>query len=468
MLYIDKRVSPDKVLKLLKALKSYDTEVHQLVLMKDEEVLLELTPVPYLPTDKRVVFSVSKSFTSTAIGMCYDKGLLKPEDKVIDFFPKELTENADDRIKRLTIHNLLCMNTAMEDRMPIIERSGNPLESFFLSAPIKDTTNIYHYDNSASFMLAAVVKQVTGLNVIDLLNKDLFPYMNLSSCRWLNVDGISEGYSGLYTTARHIASLMQLYVNKGVFGGKRLLSEEWVNKATSVQISTEGDNCWRWWTQGYGYQFWMSDKEGCRAEGAIGQTGFIFPNLKVALAHTGSIKDFDKTHDAYYEFCSDFGGESVATEKDVEKYLNELYLPLAKSDKKFAGIGNVYKMDRQYPDLTIARFSEAEEEIVCEFSNDFDWQDIRLGKGKWVRNEIRCYNLIAGRVVCDVAKFQRTWFATCCEVMDENTLKIHLRFTDSPIIFEIILTIDGDKLSFKSCCTNFGEGGIKEYLATKI
>ena len=467
MLYINEKVSTDKVLKLLKAIKACGTEAHQIALVKDEEVLFEMSPEPYHTTDKRMVFSISKSFTSTVVGMCYDKGLLKPEDKVIDFFPKELTENADERIKRLTVHNLLCMNTAMVDRMPNIERTGNALEAFF-TAPIEDATDIFHYDNSATFMLAAIVKQVTGLNVIDIINKDLFPYVGVDSCRWTNVNGISEGYAGLYTTARHIALAMQIYAHKGVFNSKRLLSEDWVNKATSVQISTKDDNPNRWWTQGYGYQFWISPNEGFRAEGAVGQTAFILPSIGVTLAQTGVVKALDETDDAYYEFCRDFEGESTVSVEELEQFINDWYKPLPKSDKTFSAMGKTYKMDQQYRDVTVARLGETADMLECEVSNDIEWQAIRIGKGKWVRNELLCYNPIAGRVVCDEPKYQRVSFAACCEVMDENTLKIWIRFTDAPLVFELIIAAEGNKLITKTCCTNFGEGGINEYSATEI
>ena len=451
MFYADKCVSNDKVLKLINKLKELKTELHQFSLCKDGKILVDISPEPYSPFDKRLVYSVSKSFTSTAVGLCFDKGLIDLKKKIAEYFPDKVTEKTDKRILCLTVHDLLIMHTRIKDIMPELHNESDPVKAFFSQAP-EDVTDEYHYSNSATFMLSALVNKVSGLSVIDLLNRDFFPYIGVSRCWWQDIEGISEGYSGFHVSARDIALTMQVYLNNGMFSGKRLLSEEWVRLATSCHISTENDNKFEWWTKGYGYQFWMNKGDGCRAVGSCGQNGYIFPSLGVTAGEEGIIKKIDETDDAYREFCADFEGESTVKAEDIEKALKDWYLPYDATASEFKGIDKTYDFSESGLPFDKLSLKDMGEFTLCTLTAGEEITNFCLGNGNWQENKPEFYNFNSKLVVFTVPKKEKIHFAACLKADDENKLCAFFRFLDCPLRHEISLTVDGDnaKLRFKA------------------
>jgi hypothetical protein len=119
-----------------------------------------------------------------------------------------------------------------------------------------------------------------------------------------------------------IAKLGQLYLNKGVWNGQRILSEAWVSAATSRQAdnSRTGDTRPDW-TQGYGYQFWMATHGCYRGDGAYGQFCVVMPEYDAVLALSGEIDDFQAIHNCIWDYVlpamqtMDSGCENMVNDK---------------------------------------------------------------------------------------------------------------------------------------------------------
>lgn len=459
MLYLDPSVSRDKLLKMLKTLKELGTEVHQFALCKDEKLLVQLSPEPYAYTDKQVVFSVSKSFTSTAVGLCYDRGLIKPEDSILRFFPEELTAGADARLKKLKVHDLLTMHLRVADFMPDILRSEDPLKTFFSHSP-EDVTDEFHYANMATFLLSAIVQSVTGLTVLDLLTKDFFCHLGIDGYRWISVGGITEGFSGLYLSAGDVAKAMQVYLHGGTFGGRRLLSREWVDLATGCQISTADDNPYRWWTQGYGYQFWRNPNGFCRAEGAAGQKGYVFPEFNVTCAHEGIFKSEDESNDAIYAFCGDFAGSSSVSEQELARFLAEWYAPRGGEGDVFPPEGRTFRPNEA--GATSVRFRKHRDRVECLLSDGYQTVTLKLGLGQWCVNRYWGINPALGKLVDDVTCFDLTEFAASCSIESDGRLKVRLRFLNSPLSEELTVSESDGTLTVTV------EGTDRKYTAAEI
>ena len=134
------------------------------------------------------------------------------------------------------------------------------------------------YNNAATFMLSEIVGKYAGMTVYDFLSLRLFEPLGINNAHWNSfADGNSQGAVGLHVSTDYAAKLGLLYLNKGVYNGRRILSENWIKAATKVWSDTS-TNGTQDWTSGYGFQFWKNFRDGFRGDGAFGQLCMVFPS----------------------------------------------------------------------------------------------------------------------------------------------------------------------------------------------
>jgi len=162
----------------------------------------------------------------------------------------------------------------------------------FLETEVEHRPGIHFvYNSGASYMLAAIVQRVTGMTVEAYLQPRLFVPLGIEQHPWgMSPEGVDLGDGGLSVKTEDLAKLGQLYLQKGMWQGRRLLSEQWVEAATSRQTSSGSDPEDNWGA-GYGYQFWRNKTTGYRADGAFGQYSFVLPEQDVVLAVTSGTDD---------------------------------------------------------------------------------------------------------------------------------------------------------------------------------
>jgi hypothetical protein len=150
------------------------------------------------------------------------------------------------------------------------------------------------YNSGASFMLSAIIKKVTGKTAHEYLRPRLYAPLDITNTTWgENWEGINMGASHLRMPTEDIAKLGQLYLQKGVWNGRQVISPEWVAAASSKQIANgNNDSSWGY---GYGYQFWLNPPGGYRADGAFGQFSMILPELDAVVAITSESIETKKT-----------------------------------------------------------------------------------------------------------------------------------------------------------------------------
>ncbi len=140
-------------------------------------------------------------------------------------------------------------------------------------------------------MLSAIVQKQTGLSVLDYLRPRLFEPLGITQPVWnTNWQGISLGGYGLSVRTEDIARFGQLYLQNGKWQGKQLIAPEWVELATSRQVSN-GSKPKSDWDQGYGFQFWRSRNGAYRGDGAFGQYCIVLPEHDAVIAITSGVKD---------------------------------------------------------------------------------------------------------------------------------------------------------------------------------
>ncbi|MEZ5040457.1 MAG: serine hydrolase [Saprospiraceae bacterium] len=305
------RVSPESqgvsstgILDFLKAANDCSFEWHSYMLLRHGKVISEGWWAPFAPAYKHTLYSLSKSFTSTAVGFAIEEGHLKLEDKVISFFPDQLPEEVSDHLKEMDIRDLLTMNTGHETDSfgAILKAYDTSWISTFLAFPVEHAPGSkFTYDTGATYMLSAIVQKVTGEMLENYLKPRLFDPLGINDYDWeKSPDGINTGGFGLRLTTESIARFGQLYLQNGEWQGKQVVPADWVKEATSKQVdSNPGDSQW---SQGYGYKFWRCKPSGAyRGDGAYGQYCIVMPEQDAVLAVTSESWDMGLSMDIMFD-----------------------------------------------------------------------------------------------------------------------------------------------------------------------
>ena len=266
------------------------------MLLRHGAVVAEGAWKPYCLDSPHMLFSLSKSFTSTAIGLAVEEGRLSVDDAVLSFFPRKVPKRPSANLRAMRVRHLLSMNTGHEeDTTDRIMRHRDPVKAF-LSLPVeREPGSHFVYDSGASFVLSAIAQELTGERLSAYLEPRIFQPLGIEGARWeRHPCGIEFGGWGLNIRVEDIARFGQLYLDKGLWKGKRLLGEAWIAQATSRQSENgvpEDPDGISDWHQGYGYQFWRCRHGFYRGDGAFGQLCVVMEEEDVVLAVTAGIPD---------------------------------------------------------------------------------------------------------------------------------------------------------------------------------
>ena len=281
-------ISSQAILNFIEAAeKERKDDLHSFILLRHGQIAAQGWWNPYNPESPHMLFSLSKSFTSTAIGIAQAEGLLNINDKVTSFFPDETPKEASQNLQAMRIRDLLAMNTGHND--DATDRMTKDTASWvkgFLSLPVEHKPGTHFvYNSAATFMLSAIIQKTTGKTLLDYLTPRLFEPLGITHPAWESSPaGINIGGWGLKVRTKDIAQLGQLYLQKGMWQGKQLIPAAWVEEATKKQ-SSNGSNPDSDWEQGYGYQFWRCRYDLYRGDGAFGQYCIVFPETGCRAGH---------------------------------------------------------------------------------------------------------------------------------------------------------------------------------------
>jgi CubicO group peptidase (beta-lactamase class C family) len=279
---------------LVRGANASDFGFHSLMVLRHGRVIAEGWWTPYRAEEPHMMFSVSKSVTAMAIGMLVAEGRADLDEEMLSVFPTLASDAARANARGLRVRHLLAMATGHAvDTMEIMR--ALPHEdwvSIFFGVPIEYPPGTHFlYNSGASYVLAAMVTARTGQSVRDYLEPRLFRPLGIANAPWeSNPRGINFGASGLRLVTEDLAKLGQLYLDRGVWAGRRLLSEEWVAQATSVQV-LNGANSDDDSEQGYGFQIWRS-RHGYRMSGRYGQFALVLPDQDMVVAITAGARNY--------------------------------------------------------------------------------------------------------------------------------------------------------------------------------
>ena len=229
--------------------------LHSVMVLRHGHVVAAGWWSPYEAGAPHALYSLSKSFTSTAVGLAVSEGKLSVDDEVLKFFPDDGPAAPSSNLKSMRVSDLLRMSTGHQAEPSLM--SAQHWAKTFLAQPVPNKPGTHFlYNTPATYMLSAIVQKATGMTVLDYLRPRLFEPLGIENPTWgTSPQGVTLGGYGLSIRTEDIARFGQLYLQKGQWQGKQLVPEAWVHAATARQTSN-GSNPKSDWEQGYGYQFW--------------------------------------------------------------------------------------------------------------------------------------------------------------------------------------------------------------------
>jgi CubicO group peptidase (beta-lactamase class C family) len=298
-----KRTSPEQqgvassaILQFVEALGSQVHEIHSFMLLRHGCVIAEGWWAPYAAQHPHLLFSVSKSFTATAVGLAIHEGYFSIDDPVVDFFPHEHPAEVSVLLAEMRVRHLLSMSTgqAVDSWSFLLERQDGNWSRGFFEVPVLHMPGTHFvYNTGATYILSAIVQKTTGMNLLDYLQPRLFEPLGIEKPTWQeSPQGITAGGIGLRLRTEDVARFGQLYLQNGMWQGQQILPAGWVSEATAAQIA-QSSGMQLDWQQGYGYQFWRCRHGAYRGDGVFGQYCVVMPEQDAVLAITSGIDIFE-------------------------------------------------------------------------------------------------------------------------------------------------------------------------------
>jgi CubicO group peptidase (beta-lactamase class C family) len=277
-----------KLVDMIEFVQEREYNVDSIVVIRHGYEVAEIYFEPFSEGERHILYSCTKSVVSALIGIAIEMGYIQGVDQpMLDFFPDYTPENNDERKESMTIEDLLTMSTGFECRDSYLYENRGLVDmhesddwvQHVLDLPMENEPGTYfEYCNGSSFLLSAIITQVTGMSALEYAQEKLFPPMGITDASWdSSPDGINYGYSHLFLQPEDMAKFGYLYLHSGKWDGEQVVPAEWVEVSTKEQISAETLQ------DGYGYQWWTDDAGYYMALGYLGQFIFVLPDLDMVV-----------------------------------------------------------------------------------------------------------------------------------------------------------------------------------------
>jgi len=330
-------VRSEDVLEFLDGLMNLPyANMHGVMVLRHGRVIAEVWNAPFKPSYGHAMYSVSKTFTAVAVGLCVQDSLLNLTDQAAQFLLDELPKEQSDTLTSITIKDLLTMQSGLPVNYTTLRRDSTIWTRAILSQPmVAIPGERFAYDSMNSYLLSVIVQRVSGKTVLELLRDRIFSSIGIQRAAWeYSPEGVCCGGWGLYLRLEDMAKFGQLLLKKGRWGNKQLIEENWVNAMMNKQTMNSSG-------KGYGYHMWMTSRDGIvKADGAYGQYIYIIPEKDMVVVMTqnhvtSSGADIGKTEwqmicrliDKVKEETMPINGKAYET---LKKKQNSYHLPYTK------------------------------------------------------------------------------------------------------------------------------------------
>jgi CubicO group peptidase (beta-lactamase class C family) len=436
-------MSSADILNFLNAVEQQKLNLHSVMVLRNGNVVTEGWWAPYAPDLKHTLYSLSKSFTSTAVGLAVAEKRLTVEDKVIKFFPNDLPATVSDNLAAMRVKDLLTMSTG-HAKEPAVRSEKNWVKAF-LAQPVEHKPGTFFlYNSIATYMLSAIVQKLTGQTILTYLKPRLFDPLGIEGADWeVDPQGINTGGWGLRVKTEDIAKFGQLYLQKGVWSGKRLIAANWIEDATKFEIQSKGGSRPKEendWLQGYGYQFWRCRNDAYRGDGAYGQYCIVMPKENIVVAITSETADMQAILDNVWKHILGAAkGKTLPadtkTQAELKQKLASLALPIqqvASTSPIVAQIdGKTFSIADNSLRIKTVWLNFGKDGGIFKLEDDKGEHRINCGMGRWIEKETDLSSLPLKLTPTIIPGETKTKIASSGTWTDQNTFVLTVRFIET-------------------------------------
>ncbi len=399
--------------------------IRAMQVIKGKEPIIRLAFEPYDFESPMHLYSLSKSFTSTAVGICIDEGLLSTSTKMCELFADKMPKELSDAWQKLTLHDLLSMQSGHAGCvLDKIRWADDTVKAFFEQPAVHEPGTVFAYSTAATCMCAAAVERVTGKKLVDFLDERLFKKLAIEKPVWRECkSGQTLGGTGLELSSNDIAKFGIMLKNKGVYNGERIVSEDYLSRATSHH-SIDINNGSPDWTAGYGYQFWLNDREGYRGDGAFGQLCMVFPESDILVTMLAEVNNMPLEVELIYKLLDTMYGENC------DSSALEAFTKTAYSAKKSRDFNNdlSFTVAKNECDINGVRIF-GEKLLHVELDTDYGKKEFVCGNGEYILNHYMIKNLVPSITFLDPAvnTVERLSVYAAYELAEDGKILLTLR-----------------------------------------
>jgi CubicO group peptidase (beta-lactamase class C family) len=258
----------------------------------------------YQDTELHTLQSVTKSVTSAALGIAIDDGLIEGVDvPVLQYFSDYEHDTSDRRKQAITLEDFLTMRSGIEwhteggygsgvHSTDLLEASDTWIQ-FVLDQPMDaDPGTVFEYNDGVSVLIGKILREATGQRADWWTAEWLFKPIGITDFYWkITPDGEADTEGGLYLSAHDLARVGYLFLRGGEWNGQQIISNEWVTASTTpvvLDVAPGNDRV----DIGYGYQWWVPDRDGQRplvfaGNGYGGQFLLVVPDYDIVAVFNG-------------------------------------------------------------------------------------------------------------------------------------------------------------------------------------
>ena len=381
-------VNAPAFIRFVKKCNEIGVAIHSFRFLRDSELVAAADFAPYTGKEKMHVYSLSKAFTSAAVGIAVDEGILSLDEKVPEIFPDKMPDVISENLSKATLRDILTMQSGHPRCVldKIIE-NGDSLKTFFASEFTYEPGTTFIYSTAGTMVCGAAVTRRSGEALDEYLDKRLFSKLGIEKPYWeKTADGICYGGVGLRVGADDVAKFGQMLLNGGVYNGVRFLSDEYIKDASSSH-ALDVNNGSADWVAGYGYQLWLNNKSigGYRGDGAFGQLCIVLPEQKEVFVMLCECNNMQTELDAIFDYMKE---SRAADDTDFEEAiaLTESTFAMPRTDVPKDSIHYICGVNHSRI-FGISLVPEGDR-LVMELDCDFGKQRIVCGNGEYVFSSI--------------------------------------------------------------------------------
>lgn len=276
---------------MLETMAQEKWNIHSILVVRHGVLVLEVYNHPFNSETRHSVYSVTKSITSSLVGIALNDGLLDDVNTpVISFFPSVTLD--DPRKGSILVEHLLSMSSGIEWMEPLysglndhwgILEADDPAAYFFNPALLYEPGTVFNYNSGGSHMLSMIIQKATDIPAAEFAAEKLFAPLDITDYSWeKDFTGHSKGGTGLELKPQDMAKIGQLYLNGGRWLERVIIPAEWITQSTATHsIPYDG--------MGYGYQWWLRPQGDYYALGWGGQQIRVFPEQDMVAVFTAGM-----------------------------------------------------------------------------------------------------------------------------------------------------------------------------------